>query len=287
MPASTPHPRRRAVLLGAVLSVAALAAAAAVGLQPVTPSTSTAAPSPTSGPARSTPLPDGAAAVEARRGWDRTGSFAGADVRQRGDGVLVVPQHRNGRLAVYVHGASQHGTSAVDNQSTARITKALVEAGYVVAASDAGGNAWGSAASIAEYGTLIDTVKQAYGLGRVYVVAESMGGLAGARLAARDDVRAWAGVFPVCNVASLTGPDLLAQISAVWPSGAPAWTSPVRWPHKPVTVWASAEDTTVPARSNGWACGAVVGATIVHTRGQHGDRSNYDGAAVVELFGRH
>lgn len=213
--------------------------------------------------------------------------FVGATVHRRGTTLVVVPAHRNGRLAVYVHGASQTGADAVTNATTSTITAGLLRAGYVVAAANAGGNAWGDAASVRSYSRLIEQTERRYALGRVYLYAESMGALAGAQLAEAAEVRAWVGIFPVCDVSTLRQPDILGQIAVAYPLGAPRRLSPVAWPHKPVMVWASSGDAVVPASTNGARCAASVGGRFTATTGDHGDASNYDPAAVVAFFDEH
>jgi len=140
----------------------------------------------------------------------------------------------------------------------------------------AGGNAWGNGASVDAYSTLIDGVADSYGVAGVYLVAESMGALAGAQLAARDDVAAWVAIYPVCDPSTITEPDLVAQIKA---SGTTI-TAPLEWPGTPRMVWASMGDTLVPTASNA----AVCAGEFIETEGNHGDPSNFDVVAVASFF---
>jgi predicted peptidase len=54
---------------------------------------------------------------------------------------------------------------------------------------------WGSPASVADY------VRLAHRLGypRIYILAESMGGLDAVQLIDRLHPEAWAGIYPVCD----------------------------------------------------------------------------------------
>ena len=140
------------------------------------------------------------------------------------------------------------------------------------------------------------------GLREVYVLALSMGGLDGLQLLDRVDVKAWAGIFPACQLASVWDRGLYrGQIRAAYglsakqsPRAALRGRSPVAIDPPaglPMRFWASPGDRVIPMRENATACaqiarrrGAVVELTT--TRGDHGDASNYDADGVLALFER-
>lgn len=200
---------------------------------------------------------------------------------------MAVPHAPNGKLVVFLHAAGQPPDAILSDPLTVSLTAPLLEAGYVVAAADAGGNVWGNAQSVDEYVALIDEVSADLDTTDTYLLAISMGGLAAAQLPDHADINAWAAIYPVCDLASITHPDLDSQIQSVYPDGPPAWLSPASWPEIPTEVWASPADTLVPAESNGFACGKAVGATIHETTGEHVDPSNFDPDAVLALFDAH
>ena len=198
-----------------------------------------------------------------------------------------MPKEPNGKLVVFLHGAGQPADAIITDPLTVTITAPLLDAGYVVAAAEAGGNAWGDEQSVDDYLDLIEDVAAEHDTTETYLLAISMGGLAGAQVAARTDINAWAAIYPVCDLSSITHPGLVSQIRTVYPDGPPADLSPASWPDIPTAVWASPADTLVPAASNGFACGEAVGATIHETTGEHVDPSNFDPDAVLELFDAH
>ena len=204
-----------------------------------------------------------------------------ADVHETVEGTVAVPADQNGSLVLYVHGSGQRGIDAFSDAETSTVTARLLQDGYVVAAADAHGDAWGNPASVEDYEQLVTTVRARYDLSKTYILAESMGGLAGAELAASSSVSAWAAFYPVCNIDSLNDPELQRQIGAAYPHGAPAKTP---WPRKPVAVWASPADTVVPAAQNAYPCASAVDGVIHQTTGDHGDASNFDPEAVAHFF---
>lgn len=201
--------------------------------------------------------------------------------------LVATPLHSNGALVLYVHGAGQSYRAAIGGiEST--LSAALLDAGFTVTAAVAEGNAWGSSRSVETYSDLITDTLATYDLNRVYVIGESMGGLASAQLASlRDDVRAWVGVSPVCDISTIRDVVLVPQIDAVYPGGYPAELSPVDWSAKPVMVWASPSDTIVRSDTNSFACGSVDNAVIHKTEGEHGDASNFEPSSVVSFFQSH
>lgn len=211
------------------------------------------------------PKVDNAAAVD-----------SASEVIEGGDQLVLVPRDSNGALVVYLHGAQASYRAILNDPETSSLTAGLLDAGYTVASADAEGDAWGNAASVTDYGDLIDRTSAEYDLSATYLIGESMGGLAAAQLADREDVRAWVGIYPVCDPSTITEPDLVKSIAA---SGTTI-TGPLAWPNTPRMVWASYGDTLVPTAENAEACGGE----FIETTGNHGDPSNFDGAAVVRFF---
>jgi hypothetical protein len=211
--------------------------------------------------------------------------------------VLWTPRHSNGRLVTYVHGYGGTARSIVDGPSEylTRLVSGLVAAGYTVVSSDAHGDAWGSEDSVADYRRLIADARDRTGTTAVYVLTESMGGLAGAELVSEDPpegLRAYAGIFPVCDLVSVY-PRYQQQIEAVYrerTTEAVVDRSPVPLrTDVPVLMWASPTDTVVPKSVNADTCAAEAQAAgsrarVVSTVGDHGDASNYDLAALLVFF---
>jgi pimeloyl-ACP methyl ester carboxylesterase len=216
-----------------------------------------------------------------------------------GDQQAVVrsPAHPNGRLVLFLHGASGSAEDVlrIGDGLRADLVAGLVAAGYVVAAGDAHGAAWGNAASVADYEALVSEARRRTGATSVYLLAESMGGLAAAQLTTPgrvDGLRAYAGIYPVCDLSSVRG-IFAASIDAAHGAdsdAAVAALSPVRPdPAVPLMIWASAADTVVPREQNADVCVAEVHAgggqaVLNSTVGEHGDPSNFVLPQVLAFF---
>ncbi|SNS73233.1 hypothetical protein SAMN06893096_10783 [Geodermatophilus pulveris] len=209
--------------------------------------------------------------------------------------VVVRPQQPNGRLVLYAHGLDARGTAVLAGEGFGALADGLVAAGYAVAASDAGGDAWGDAASVDAHAALAAAVTDLVDATDVYLVAESMGGLAGARLVEGRRIpglRAYAGIQPLCDLGSVYDDHAASIDTAYGPAvdGALRALSPVRLDAAvPAVFWASAEDTVVDRARNADVCAAQVvadgGSAVVRAaEGEHGDPSHYDLGALLDLF---
>jgi dienelactone hydrolase len=208
--------------------------------------------------------------------------------------VLIVPARPIDALAVFVHGSGQTRDSVLSTRRDFIVAKELVEHGYLVLAADAGGRAWGDAASVADYERLIASTVRDHGVRDVFLMAESMGGLATMQLAARvPDVRAVTAWYPVCDLRTMAHkPHFAAAIAKAWRTGDRRIVSPVAVPAVPLTIWASPQDTVVSAARNAAVCAAEArkaGApvTYVRTTGEHGSLSNFHPAQVLSFFETH
>ncbi|MGY1639803.1 alpha/beta hydrolase family protein [Geodermatophilus sp. SYSU D00703] len=265
--------RRGAPGLLAVLLLAGACGGPAAG--PV----ATGTPRPTSSPE---PLPDLGAGVH--------------DVRVGGeDAMVLLPEQANGRVVVYLHGYEADSAALLNDVAFGEVAEGLVDAGYAVAASDAGGNAWGDPASVAAHADLAAAVTDLVDATDVYLVAESMGGLAGAQLVEQRRIpglRGYAGIFPLCDLSSVYD-DFAESIDAAYGSaveGALEELSPVALGDAvPAVFWASDDDTVVDRGRNADVCAAQVvarggSAVVVPTEGEHGDPSNFDLPALLAFF---
>lgn len=209
--------------------------------------------------------------------------------------VVLVPEVPNGRLVVYAHGYGADLRNIPDDEAFGALAQGLVDAGYAVAASTAGGDAWGDAASVDAHAVLAATARRLTGAADVYLVAESMGGLAGAQLVTGDRIeglRAYAGLQPLCDLASIYSwfPDSIDAVYGPDAAAAVARLSPVRLDADvPVRLWASDADTVVTRARNAEVCAAQVRAAggeaqVVPVSGDHGDPSHYDLPGLLAFF---
>lgn len=222
-----------------------------------------------------------------------------ADLRAAGGRVLddratgslvIVPKRSNGGLVVFLHGWGQTRWSLLSRREEASVAHAVSEAGFTLLAPDAGGKAWGDPASVADYHRLIEQAQARYDLHDVFLMGESMGGLATMQLARTlPDVRAATAWFPVCDIRTMREARFQATIRSAWRGRSRAAVSPVQVGDTPMIVWASAADTTVEAATNAAVCVAEARAagapvTYFHTTGEHGDPSNYSPTGVTAFF---
>jgi hypothetical protein len=190
--------------------------------------------------------------------------------------VVATPRTPTDRAIIFMHGANEGPNFDFSRPLKAPMIAAALRAGYVWADSDAGHNNWGNAASVRDNLALIAWLR-ARGYRRLFVVGASMGGLDS--LEVLRDVRpaAWAGIYPVCNLRSVTGRFGSAIDTAGHVRGLP------------MIFWASPQDTVVPKRENTDMCAAAASrngalVTVIPTHGQHGDPSNYQPARLLAFF---
>jgi hypothetical protein len=212
--------------------------------------------------------------------------------------VVLTPAHETRKVVVYTHGAGERIGNAFREPRKDPIFRALLDAGYAIAMTDAHGDNWGNRAGELDQLALVAELRER-GLRDVYVLALSMGGFNGLQLLDDVPVRAWAGIFPACDLASVYALGLYrGQIRAAYDRTGRrlgdliARRSPVDIDPPdglPMRFWASPGDRVIPKRENTDACAALArqrGARVqvTETTGDHGDASNYDAAGVLALF---
>jgi pimeloyl-ACP methyl ester carboxylesterase len=210
--------------------------------------------------------------------------------------VVVVPERPNGGLVEYLHGYGGNAAVIGPDGGLGWLASGLAAEGYTVAASDAFGDAWGNAASVEAHAALAATVRRLVSADDVFLIAESMGGLAGAQLVDGGRIaglRAYAAIYPVCDLASVYS-EFATSIDAAYGAQLQAALdelSPVALNGAvPVRIWASPGDTLVAKHRNADVCAAETAAAggevaLVETQGDHGDPSNTDLAALLAFFG--
>ena len=212
---------------------------------------------------------------------------------RRSASLVVVPKRSNGGLVVFLHGWGQTRWSLLARREEATVANAVSDAGFTILAADGLGKAWGDPASVDDYAELIARTRSEYRLRDVFLMGESMGGLATMQLARRlPEVRAATAWFPVCDIRTMHQPRFQASIRDSWAGRSRAPVSPVQVGDTPMLVWASPQDTVVTAATNAAVCVAeakAAGADVTYfrTTGEHGDPSNYQPGVVVTFFEKH
>ncbi|WP_229783622.1 alpha/beta hydrolase family protein [Deinococcus sedimenti] len=208
--------------------------------------------------------------------------------------ALVVVSHPRGQSAAHLR----------DSASVAVLTAALIHAGFAVLLSgDGGPTSWGSPAGLAGLGEVHARATELFGWsGRTYALGLSMGGLMALRSALPG------APYPVEGVALIDG---WVDLRVAWGSALsrreeimsayglsdppedlnPAWLART-WGRRPLLVFGSPDDRTVPFARNGealWleAADPDVGG-LVRLTGGHlgGNRFTADVARQVVVFFR-
>ncbi|MGY1856585.1 serine aminopeptidase domain-containing protein [Modestobacter sp. SYSU DS0290] len=132
--------------------------------------------------------------------------------------TAVVPPGTPRGLVLYLHGLNGDHT-ALANGDQAGVVERLVDEGYVVAAGDAHRNAFGNDASQQSYVELAEELSDRYGTSRTFLIAESMGAVAGLQLVAADaipDLQGMALISPLTNLAVTVGSEFEPQVRAAY-----------------------------------------------------------------------
>ena len=227
----------------------------------------------------------------------------------------IVPPSYNPELpspwVLFNHGSGQSGLEISTNPDDSCLVNALVEAGYVVIASDyQNRTCWGNAQCVTDIATVQDLWKDHLNLRPApYVISESMGGIVTWNAIAHGALSPLAvvGLFPACSLSNMfaggTGPfysDIQTAYDFSSPSGYAAATDgydPMLAPASeftafPILMWASYLDGTVVRSQNEDPFAARVNAAggtaiILRSRGGHGDVSNFYPQAVLRFFHAH
>jgi pimeloyl-ACP methyl ester carboxylesterase len=198
-------------------------------------------------------------------------------------------------VVIFFHGLDNHEGSLIADEPHKELTDDLVNAGFAVISSNAGGNAYGNPASQRNYRELAKQAVEHYRVQNVFLLAESMGAIAAANLLASGDppnVLGLAAISPVLNLANPPSEhrDAIASsfpadsIEAVDPIGLP----PEEFQGKNVRIYATPEDSLVLTDVNALAFqarfGSVANISTVSCTGPHLDRSCIQGDDIVKWF---
>lgn len=172
-----------------------------------------------------------------------------------------------------------------------RLTLPLLDAGWVLAASDAHGKAWGSRESQDDYLALHKHVTDLYDVDRTVIVTASMGAVAGLNLVATGaipNLGGWVGVCPVVDLADAAerGPlrDAIGKDvpASQIPDVDPATIPPGRFRGVPMRAVLARGDRVVSAdAARDFA--ERIGAEVLTRRGGHVASSCYRAGDVLSL----
>ena len=197
------------------------------------------------------------------------------------------------RIAVYFHGLDSDEKVLLDDAHRG-LVDALVNDGFAVVASNAGGNAFGNAGSQLDYVELIRFAQEHYGGPLpVYFIAESMGGIAASNIYAGSPdlgVLGMVGISPALDFKT-TREDFRPAIAAAYAPDSPDRENPLDLPPESVEgkhfrFWASDSDTVVSATQNAKAFeqkfGSVTDVTVESCTGEHSDPSCMPAGQILD-----
>lgn len=185
------------------------------------------------------------------------------------------------KLLIYFHGSGETIESIKADTQKRPIFERLKSEGYIVAYSNAHGNAWGNQASVNDYKQLSDYLHHKYTIIDTVFLSQSMGGLAGLQTVANGNVpvKCWGGIYPAIDIEALDALGIHPNIKTAFPDKSQIKKhNPI---HRtaydiPMRIYASTGDTIVPTASNTEPFVATnPRVEWVKTVGDHGDQSNF------------
>lgn len=214
------------------------------------------------------------------------------------------------KVILYFHGSGEDQTGLTADALKFTVRDALLNAGYILAGTNARGNNWGNQASVDDYAALAKYLIDTFNVDPAGFAfwSQSMGGLDGLLALAQGKIKAvgWLGTYPVCNLANLyslgtytgaintaygiTGVGIATYGNKTWGND-PALRQGFNWRHVPMRFYASSGDTAVPKANNTDVLAALVAgctreAVVVACTGNHGDASHFDATSYLAFFAR-
>lgn len=211
-------------------------------------------------------------------------------------------------VILFAHGMGEN-QQALLGSDKATCVAALLDAGYILAGTDAHGANWGSQAAVDDYAALDKYMRANYNVSNVAIWSQSMGGHAGLLAIAQNKVKGvvgWLGTYPSCNLAvvyalgtyasnidaafGITGTGSATYANRTYGSD-PVLLPAVAFKHVPMRFYASSGDGVIPKSSGSDLMSALVAgstreSTVVACSGNHGDPSHFQPADYVSFFAR-
>lgn len=198
-------------------------------------------------------------------------------------------------LVVFFHGLDADESILRQDEMHTRLTETLVDAGYAVVASRAGGNAFGNAASRHNYAEVAKSGLTHYGVKEVFFLAESMGAIAAVDILAstpHPGLRGLAAVSPALDL-NAAGPNYEFAVKDAFTTETLESANPMNLPAhellgKRIRFYATPTDTVIPTPEHAIAFqqryGSNADITIVPCTGDHLDSSCIQPNDIVQWF---
>jgi fermentation-respiration switch protein FrsA (DUF1100 family) len=224
--------------------------------------------------------------------------------------LAILPASYDAKKAVpwiiYDHGFGQTIDSIVTNPPQQAFVQSLVDAGFVVVASEYREiECWGNMDCVEDIANLETLWRSRLNLmPQPFVIGESMGGIVTWNAISHGalDPLAVVGIYPACNLGAMYTVEGFAdsiqaaygftnptELSAATSGFDPILTPPSVFTGFPIQIWASDSDHFVVRSMNedpfAKAVNAEGGNVTIHTsHGEHGDPTNFNAPAVVSFF---
>lgn len=213
-------------------------------------------------------------------------------------------------IILYSHGAGEDQTALLSDSLKLACVNALLDAGYILAGTNAHGDNWGNQVSVDDYCGLDEYVRANYNVSNVCIWSQSMGGMDGLLVLAQNKVQGvvgWLGTYPVCNLANLYGlgtyTGSINTAYGITGAGIQTYAHQTRgndpslgfgglaFRNVPMRFYASPSDTVVPKANNTDPFKAFVQSStresvVVVCSGNHGDPSHFQPTDYVSFFQR-
>jgi hypothetical protein len=196
-------------------------------------------------------------------------------------------------IVVYFHGIDQDEFAVTLDGARKALTYKLVNAGFAVVSSHAGGNAFNDSATLENYRQLGSMAMQHFQIQNIYFLAESLGAIPAINLFVSDytPVRGFAAINPALDFASATSE--WPAFAATYPPAETQVRNPMSFPFsalrgKNIRFYASPGDSLVRADANALAFQnryqSVADISVVKCAGQNGDASCMQSDDIVKWF---
>ena len=212
-------------------------------------------------------------------------------------------------VVMYHHGSGEGADALLTDSLKATCVNALLNAGYILAGSNAAGQNWGNQAGTDAYAGLDKYLRDNYNVKGVGLWSQSAGGPSGLSSLVQAKIKGivgWLGTYPVCNLANMISLGTYASAinTAYGITGVGSATyanktyglEPVArvasdYRNIPMRFYASLSDTVVPGAQHSTLLQAIVAATrreatLVACSGTHGDPSHFVPSEYVAFFDR-
>lgn len=215
-------------------------------------------------------------------------------------------------LIIYAHGVGEDQTGLVTDSLKASSLIAFLDAGYILAGTNARGGNFGSQAAVDDYAALNKYCTDNYNISRTILWSQSMGGLAGLMAITQNKIPnlvGWLGTYPMCSLSAnytvFGGTDFSASINSAYGiSGIgnstyanktygqdPALKQGTAFRHLPMRFYASAGDTVVKKSTHTDVLQPIVSSSareseVVVCTGDHGNASHFQPTDYLAFFAR-